>query len=335
MAAWIADVEAKARIIHLELQAAMELAKRMGHDPDAITAPYIAMLAKLYRDDFTLASIADQSDLVAQFKGPDLSNQQLPVSLVTCALSKLRSSMQHIARSIAGLEEQAVRWPDHLEPRLSGLAQGGLVVGVRIPQPGEGGSEEQGKREGLSDGLYLAVREAVRSLPAIPGLIAADGISEEVYGLFPDPAIRDTLLVAAHRLAPSSGDLGISELVLTCPDDSEREPIPLTRSSHDLLSLCLRGPSNTQLAGRDCLGGVVSEIHLDALRFEIRGLGQQPGIRCIYGERERGIVQESLGCSVRVSGSYEAAASGEPRLVAVEAIEILNPADEQVGSPGH
>ena len=324
MAAWIADVEAKARIIHLELQAAMELAKRMGHDPDAITAPYIAMLAKLYRDDFTLASIADQSDLVAQFKGPGLPNQQLPVSLVTCVLSKLRSSMQHIAKSMAGLEEQAVRWPDHLDPRLSGLAQGSLVVGVRIPQPGEGGSEGQGEREGISDGLYLAVREAVRSLPAIPGLIAADGISEEVYGLFPDPAIRDTLLVAAHRLAPSARDRGISELVLSCPGSGKRPPVPLTRSSRSILSLYLGEPSNDKLSATDSFEGVVSEIHPDALRFEMRGPGQQRGIRCIYGEGDKTTVQASLDCSVRVSGSYEAAASGEPRLVAVEAIEILS-----------
>ena len=69
---------------------------------------------------------------------------------------------------------------------------------------------------------------------------------------------------------------------------------------------------------------MVTEIDLDALRFEMRCPGHKGGIRCIYGEGERGTVQASLNCSVRVSGSYEAAASGEPRLVAVESIEILN-----------
>jgi hypothetical protein len=293
------------------------------------------MLAKLYRDDFTLASIADQSDLVAQFKGPGLRNQQLPVSLVSCALSKLRSSMQHIAKSMAGLEEQAVRWPDHLDPRLSGLAQGSLVVGIRLPRPGELNSQGLVAADGVSEGLYQAVREVVRSLPAIPGLIAADGISEEVYGLFPDPAVRDTLLVAAHQLAPASDDQGISELVLSCPGSGERAPVPLTWSSRSILSLYLGEPSNNQLAGRDSFEGVVTEIDLDALRFEMRSPGQQRGIRCIYGEGDETTVQASLGCSVRVSGSYEAAPNDQPRLVAVEAIEILNPADEQVGSPGH
>jgi hypothetical protein len=154
-------------------------------------------------------------------------------------------------------------------------------------------------------------------------LIAADGISEEVYALFPDPAIRDTLLVAAHQLAPASDDQGISELVLSCPDSGEQAPVPLTGKSREILSLCLREPSNNKLAERNSFEGVVREIDLNALRFEMRCPGQR-GIRCIYGEGERPTVQASLNCSVRVSGSYEAAASGEPRLVAVETIEILN-----------
>ena len=324
MAGWIADIEAKARIIHLELQAAIELAKRTGHDPAALASPYFAMLEGLYRDDFPITSLADQSDLIVRLSGPGVPSHEPPLTLVTGALTKLRSPILHIAKSIAALQEQPMRWPEHLDPKLSGLASGSLVVGVRIPQPGEAGSEGHGVRETISDGLYQAVREAVRSLPAIPGLIAADGISEEVYALFPDPAVRDTLLVAAHQLAPTSDDQGISELVLSCPGSGERAPVPLTRSSRAILSLCLREPSNNKLAGRNSFEGVVTEIDLDALRFEMRCPGHKGGIRCIYGEGERGTVQASLNCSVRVSGSYEAAASGEPRLVAVESIEILN-----------
>jgi len=324
MAGWIADIEAKARIIHLELQAAMELARRMGHDPDALAAPYFEMLAKVYRDDFALACLADHSDLVARCRGPGVLNHEPPMSLVTAAINKLHRSIQHIVKSMAWLEEQAVSWPEHLEPRLSGLAQGSLVVGIRLPRPGELDSQGLVAADGVSEGLYQAVRDAVLSLPEVPRLIESDTFSDSICAQFPDPAIRDTVLVAAHRLAPSSGDLGISELVLSCPGKAEEAPVPLTRSSHDFLSLLLREPSNNKLAATDSFVGVVGEIDGDALRFGIRSAGQQRGIRCIYGEHDRAIVEESLGCSVRLSGSYEAAASGEPRLVAVEAIEILN-----------
>jgi hypothetical protein len=323
MAGWIADIEDKACIIHHELQAAIELAKRTGLDPVALATPYFGMLAKLYRDDFALACLADHSDLVARFRWPGVLNHEPPMSLVTAAINKLHRSIQHIAKSMAGLVEQAVSWPEHLEPRLSGLAQGGLVVGIRLPRPGELNSQGLVAADGLSEGLYQAVRDAVLSLPEVPRLIESDTFSDSICARFPDPAIRDTLLVAAHRLAPSSGDLGISELVLSCPGKAEEAPVPLTRSSHDFLSLLLRKPSNNKLTTTDSFAGVVGEIDCDALRFGIRSAGQQRGIRCIYGEHDRAIVQESLGCSVRVSGSYEAAPNDQPRLVAVERIEIL------------
>ena len=155
-------------------------------------------------------------------------------------------------------------------------------------------------------------------------MIESDTFSDSICAQFPDPAIRDTLLVVAHRLAPTSEDQGISELVLSCPENGEQAPVPLTRSSRAILSLCLREPSNNKLAKRNSFEGVVSEIDLDALRFDMRCPGHKRGIRCIYGKGDRATVQASLNCSVRVSGNCEAGASGEPRLLAVEAIEILN-----------
>lgn len=48
MGSWIKAIEARALIIHQELQAARELAVRMGQEPDVISGPYLDMLAKLY-----------------------------------------------------------------------------------------------------------------------------------------------------------------------------------------------------------------------------------------------------------------------------------------------
>ena len=323
MAGWIADLEAKAGIIHLELQAAMELAKRIGHNPDAIATPYLHSLAKLYRDDFALACLADHSDLLARFSGPGVHDCEPPMSLVTAAINKLHNSIQHIAKSIAGLEEKAGSWPEHLEPRFSGVAQGSLVVGIRLPRPGELEAQGLVAADGLSEGPYQAVRDVVLSLPELPRLIESDTFSDSICARFPDPAIRDTVLVAAHRLAPSSGDLGINELFLSCPDSGELAPIPLTSRSCDVLRQNLNDLSAQRSCGHASFEGLVGNIDGEALRFGIRGAGQHRGIRCIYGEHDRAIVQGSLGCSVRVSGSYEAAHNDQPRLVAVERIEIL------------
>lgn len=335
MGSWIDTIEAKARIIHQELQAARELALRMGQEPDAISGPYLDMLAKLYREDFAYASLADSADLVARFTGPGVRNHEPPVSLVTGAFSKLRTQIQHIAKSIAGLGEQRVKWPENLDPHLSGLAYGSLVVGMRVPRPGEVDSQGQLVLEGINDGLYAAVRDAVRSLPVIPRLIQDEGVSDEVFSLFPDPAVRDTVMLAAHRLAPSRNSKAITGLFLSCPEESEIAPPPLTRKSREVLRRSLKEPSGNRSSGRDSFEGVVREIDLDAMRFEIRGVRYLRGIRCIYDERHKATAREILDCTVRVSGSYEAAADEQPRLVDVDTIEILKRADKQMDLLGH
>ena len=330
MGSWIEAIEARALIIHQELQTARELAVRMGQEPDAISGPYLDMLAKLYREDFAYASLADQADLVARFTGPGVARPEPPVSLVTGAFSKLRTQIQHIAKSIAGLEDKKLRWPTHLDPHLSGLAYGSLVVGMRVPRPGEVDSQGQLVLEGVTDGLYAAVRDAVRSLPIIPRLIQEEGVSDEVYSLFPDPAVRDTVMLAAHKLAPTKSSKGITDLFLSCPGEEEIAPSPLTKKSREILRQALIQPSSKRSSGTDSFEGVVREIDLDALRFEIRGARYQRGIRCIYDDRHKGQAGEILNCTVRVSGSYEASADEQPRLVAVETIEILKRPEQQM-----
>ena len=88
--------------------------------------------------------------------------------------------------------------------------------------------------------------------------------------------------------------------------------------------------SGQRFRGTDFFEGVVREIDLDALRFEIRGARYQRGICCIYDERHKGQAREILDCTLRVSGSYEAAADEQPRLVAVESIKVLRRPDEQI-----
>ena len=335
MSSWTDAVESKARIIHQELQAAMELAKRMGQDPEKIASPYYAMLARLYREEYPIASLADHADLVARFSGPGVIGHEPRISLVTNAFAKLRDQIQHIAKSIAGLDgEKKVRWPSDLDPCLSGLAYGSLVVGMRVPRPGEINMEGQLVLPGVTDGLYHAVRDAVRSLPIIPGLIKEDGISDEVYSLFPDPAVRDTVMVAARELAPTSRNKAITDLFLSSPGDPQPTQAALTKQSREVLRKTLLEPAKQRSSGRDTFEGVVREIDLDAFRFEIHGHCYPRGIRCIYEDHHKLLAKTILDCTVRVSGSYEAAANEQPRLVMVETIEILREPALQLGLPG-
>jgi hypothetical protein len=88
--------------------------------------------------------------------------------------------------------------------------------------------------------------------------------------------------------------------------------------------------SGQRFRGSDAFEGVVREIDLDALRFEIRGARYQRGIRCIYDDRHKPMIKKILDHTVRVTGSYEAEENEQPRLVSVEAIEVLRKPDEQI-----
>ena len=332
MAGWIDAIEAKARIIHQELQSARELARRMGQEPEEITSAYMEMLAKLYREDFSYALLADNADLIARYRGPGVAHREPPVSLVTTVFGKLRAEIQKVAKAIAGMEEKKVRWPADLDPQLAGVTYGSLVVGMRVPRPGDVGADGQAVLPGVSDDLYRAVQTAVQSLPAIPRLIQDGQISDEIYEQFPDPAVRDTVMVAAKRLAPSAQNKAISELFLSGPQpDEDLGPAQaLTKQSRQILGRSLNTPSSRRLKSNGEFEGVVREVDLDARRFEIRGRGGSSGMRCIYEPLYDGDIIGLLNAAVRVKGSYEAAADEQPRLVRVEQITVTRRPGQQL-----
>jgi hypothetical protein len=180
------------------------------------------------------------------------------VSLVTTVFGKLRAEIQKVAKAIAGMEEKKVRWPADLDPQLAGVTYGSWVVGMRVPRPGDVGADGQAVLPGVSDDLY----RAVQSLPAIPRLIQDGQISDEIYEQFPDPAVRDTVMVAAKRLAPSAQNKAISELFLSGPQpDEDLGPAQaLTKQSRQILGRSLNTPSSRRLKSNGEFEGVVRDV---------------------------------------------------------------------------
>jgi hypothetical protein len=149
-----------------------------------------------------------------------------------------------------------------------------------------------------------------------------DAIREE----FPDPAIRDTVMVAASRLAPT-GRRGIDSVVFYGPEPQAVEPRPLTSRSRKVLELELARPVKVKSSG--IFEGTVREIDLDARRFEIRGVSGAGAIRCVYDNRWDKLVREILDSRVTVSGSYETVGNQIPRLIQLGSIERVKPPPQQ------
>ena len=181
--------------------------------------------------------------------------------------------------------------------------------------------------EGASDQVFESVRTAIRSLSLVARYVSDSGVDESIREAFPDPAIRDTVLVAARRLSPT-GRRGIESVSFFSPTVEEHEVKVLTPSSRHALSGALAAP--VKVRGTGAFEGLLREIDLDARRFEIRGVRGIGAIRCVYGPQHDAIVKAALDARVKVVGQYEAFESAQPRLVAVDTLEVLAPPSRQL-----
>lgn len=173
----------------------------------------------------------------------------------------------------------------------------------------------------VSRPVLVAAKEAVRSIAAITRHVHDEGIDEGIDEDCPDPAVRDTVVVAASKLAPS-GRAGIDRLSLYGPDATGREATPLTRKSRKVLEHAVRRP--VRVTGSGSFRGVVRAIDLDARRFEIRRVDGIGAIRCIYGSDRDALAKQILDTEVIVAGQYEAQPDRKPRLIEVSSLDVVD-----------
>jgi hypothetical protein len=332
MGIWTDAVERKAAIIHSQLAAARSLAVANSASADQIGEPYLKLLRTLYAEEFPFAQLTDSSDLVARFRGPAVDIHDPTVSIVISLFSELREQIRGIAKSIVGLAtDKRVLWPSQLDPHLSGIAHGSLLVGVSVSPPASDTIKgHQYEIEGASTQIFESVRAAVRSLSLIARYVNDGGVSDNIREAFPDPAVRDTVMVAAKRLAPT-GRRGIESVTFSSPDTEQEQIETLTPKSRLALTHALASPVKVSTSGR--FEGLLREVDLDARRFEIRGVSGIGSIRCVYGPTHDEIVRAALDARILVSGRYDTIEGQQPRFMAVDVLEVLAPPETQLNLP--
>lgn len=321
MGAWTEQLDRRAAVIIEQMMAARTLAAEFGCDPEAGTARYRTMLRDLYAQHLPYAVLLDDSDLVARFEGRAVDVDAPAVRIVTGAFSTLRMHVHKLAKAIAGLGDQPGKPIDGLDLGLSGIARGSLVVGVRV-RPMDTVAGETLSLLGEHDGLYVAVRKAVRALAIVSQHVDEDAVSPALAEDVSDPAVRDSLLVAASHIAPSGWKGEIDAITLVAPNGKETHPPkPLTPRSRKVLRAAIEQPVTSQR--RADFVGIVREIDLDARRFEIRGLEGGRAVRCVYPESMSREARSWLDQRVQVAGRCEFAANGMPRLMEIDSIKSL------------
>ncbi len=332
MGAWTNAIERKAAIIHSQLAMARTLALANRANPDQVSEPYLSLLRTLYAEEFPFAQLTDSSDLVARFRGPAVDIHDPTVSIVISLFSDLREQIRSIAKSIVGLaSDKRMLWPAQLDPHLSGVAHGSLLVGVSVSPPASDTAKgHQYEIEGASQQVFESVRSAVRSLSLVAHYVGDSGVTDAIREAFPDPAVRDTVLVAAKRLAPT-GRRGIDSVSFSSPETELDRVEMLTPKSRLVLTQALVSPVKVSTTG--AFDGLVREVDLDARRFEIRGVSGIGAIRCVYGPVHDEVVRAALDAKIRVRGRYDTVEGQRPRFMAVDSLEVLNIPGEQLNLP--
>ena len=324
---WTDVLESKASIILDQIVAVRLYTEKYGEDTSWNEKRYFKLLHSLYEEEFVFANLADSSDLLIHLYGPAVSKNDPTVSIVADIFTNIRNQIRGISKSIIGPDNiENIHWSSNFDARLTGLAPGSLVVGIVAPSAEQEDESGQTSLPDASDHILESVQAAVGSLTTAAECIKEDSIDEEIFNIFPDPVVRDTVMLATSRLAPT-GKNGIDRILLDELDKEPRKSANLTPQSRRVLNKYLSRPVRESETGS--FKGVVREIDLDARRFEIRKVEEAGTIRCIYDPAKYQDIRKILDAEIKVSGSYETGKDQQPRLMSADEIKIIHTADEQ------
>jgi hypothetical protein len=328
---WIGQVERQAARIRAQIASMTAYAQKAGGgvaEIERLCSPYYNSLEKLYREDFSLASAIENSDLLLRYEGRVL--QMMPrLSLISSIFTSVRQRVGSVAYAISGLVE-AAQHNKEVDLELSAYATGSLYLGFTLPNP----ANEEGNLIGENDPLYQATRQAIRTIGVVSGQLSAGANEEEVAREFPDALVRDTALAAVQGLAPSAKSK-IDSVMLIGRDMPKKDFSTLTPDIRKSVRQWLKKPIESETTGEFI--GVVREIDLDIQRFSLRRLvgTKIQEVRCAYSEEVASKASQAVDkqFSVIVSGKVHYDNFGNPKLMQVESIkrkdgEEVNPQNQ-------
>lgn len=317
------EIHTKARLLHEQIAALSHKAQEAA-DPAALAAllcaPYYRLLDQLYEHDLPWARAMDDSDMVVRLRGAAADQDAPKVGLLSDTLDLLRDQVQSIAKALMHALPDS-KWPSTLDLGLSAFARGSIVLGLKLRS--DVGAEGD-VLAGVDARLFDATREAIHKLGEVVHFVDEDGVHEEMTDAVPDPAMRDILLTAASKLAPT-GRRGVDSVELINP--GYRAGTALTPRVRTALRHALVRPVRQQQ--RMVLEGVVREVDLDLKRFELRQVEGLGNVRCIFIDLSEAQARAMLGASVSVDGNAACDPEGRPRLLQADKVSIQTIAGKQ------
>jgi hypothetical protein len=316
----INDLRKKTEFWYSQIAAVMALANKTDNEVPDLSV-YYDQIAKIYDEDYELSKLIDSSDIIFHADGPDVENHMPKLAMVNGLFGDINRQLRSLALSVLDLSmDDADKAVNKLDIRLAGLAPGSLYAGFLIQPPsGEDllGTDEQNE-------LMRSIKNVTLNLTGISEYLNKDGtVNEAINEFITDPAVRDSTMLAAFRLAPT-GRRGFNTLDIINPKNSTSSTLDVADRTNLRNSLDHRPiiPSRSKLGK---FTGYLRQVDLDKTRVDLRGVNIEGinNLRCILPTLTAAKGREILGKFVEVTGRYETTPSGRPSLMKIENIKVV------------
>lgn len=288
-------------------------------------SPYMQKLATFYRENLSLARLLDNSDLLLHAEGPGAADHSPSLSAVNWLCAGAEKHLKHLISAMLPMSAKDNRAAARdVDLRLSGMAPGSLYLGFTLAGLDRTNNTSVLSRSD-SETTVQQLRQSIYALPVVPQFVDSDRMNNEIMEALPDPALRDAAMVAAYELSPT-GQRGIHTLEISSPNSPNKNaqaPQQLGQRERVVLRAALRGDPMMRKTTRGSFVGVLRAIDLDRNRITLRNISDDiPVLRCAIRQGDTH-AKQYLDRVVRVEGQYEANAEGQPRLMRIEAITLV------------
>lgn len=310
----------KVRLIHNEIASVTALCKTHGL-PVPSHSMLESLIERLYEDEFELAKLLDDSDIVLHAEGTSTQSKNPRLDIVTWLLDKANQEFNSLIKNTFALEGESYR--DNVNFELTGLAPGSIYAGFKLIDASQPNFDGFGFDQVLSE-----IRSNISAVVNVPEYINETGVSDGIIEAIPDAGVRDIAMMTALNLSPS-GRNGVHTIDISAPNmQGARVSSELSTKTRVILrESAAKKPVMSKTMKSGSLIGDLREIDLDKNRITIRNIGDEKiSVRGVFSSRDEIKMRQAIATQnkIKFTGSYEEDKNGKPRLITIESFEPVS-----------
>lgn len=313
MDTWVDQLNRRAQILMDQVIAARLAGKQTGQDLSWLEQQYRDMIERLYAEEYASANLRDNSDLVLRAEGPGADHDAPTLHSFNWLADHVRKQLGRLSIAMLPMAvDDAKKAAKRLHWAFMGYAPGSIMMGFALRQPESMTGFEESDRK-----AFQMVSQSAQAIAAVPQFVGNTELDASINEHITDPALRDSAVMAAWYLAPTSQS-GIHTIEIASRNGEHGE---LSQRERMVLKSVIDNPTLRQKRqGVFC--GSLRAADLDKKRAVLRDVaGLDSAIRCILDERLDTNIKHCFGGRVKVGGEYETDRDGRPRLMYVHSLE--------------